>query len=117
MPIFSGFSPFLGDIGPFWRPNSWRKLEVRNQLQGYINQACLRPREVSQSRVMLEKSQAKVNFDAEKLLRRRRCRIVSGSSGRPFCVSFSLQGSRDLGEQEHISIVAIWHCSNVLLSI
>jgi hypothetical protein len=37
MPIFSGFSPFLGDIGHFWRPNSWRKLEMSNQLQSYIN--------------------------------------------------------------------------------
>jgi hypothetical protein len=66
---------------------------------------------------MLEKSQAKVSFDVEKLLRRRRCQIVSGSSGHPFCVSFSLQGSRDLGEQDQISLVAIWNCSDVLLSI
>jgi hypothetical protein len=58
-PIISRFSPFLGDIGHFWRPDSWRKLELSNQLQGYINQACLRPLAVSQSRVMLEKSQAK----------------------------------------------------------
>jgi hypothetical protein len=26
MPIFNGFLPFLGDIGHFWRPDSWRKL-------------------------------------------------------------------------------------------
>jgi hypothetical protein len=26
MPIFIGFLPFLGDIGHFWRPDSWRKL-------------------------------------------------------------------------------------------
>jgi hypothetical protein len=26
MPIFSRFLPFLGDIGHFWRPDSWRKL-------------------------------------------------------------------------------------------
>jgi hypothetical protein len=50
-------------------------------------------------------------FDAGKLVRRRCCRIISGSSGRPFCVSFSLQGSRDLDEQDQISLVAIWHCS------
>jgi hypothetical protein len=37
VPIISIFSPFLEDIGHFWRPNSWRKLEMRNQLQGYIN--------------------------------------------------------------------------------
>ena len=59
MPIFSWFSPFLGDIGHFWSPNFWRKLEMSNQLQSYINQACLRPLESSQSRVMLKKIQAK----------------------------------------------------------
>jgi hypothetical protein len=48
-------------------------------------------------------------FDAEKLLRRRCCRIISGSSGRPFCMSFSLQGSTDLGEHDQISLVAIWN--------
>ena len=37
LPDINGFSPFLGDIGHFWSPNSWRKLEMRNQLQGYIN--------------------------------------------------------------------------------
>jgi hypothetical protein len=26
MPIISSFTPFLGDIGHFWRPDSWRKL-------------------------------------------------------------------------------------------
>jgi hypothetical protein len=57
------------------------------------------------------------HFDAKNLLRRRRCRIISGSSGRPFCVPFSLQGSRDLGEHDQISLVEIWHCSDVLLSI
>ena len=62
MPIISRFLPFLGDIGHFWRPNSWRKLELSNQLQGYINQACLRPNTVIQSRVILKKSQAKVSL-------------------------------------------------------
>jgi hypothetical protein len=64
-----------------------------------------------------EEKPSQSQFDAEKLLRRRRCRTISGSSGRPFCVPFSLQGSRDLGEQDQISLVAIWHCSDVLLSI
>jgi hypothetical protein len=27
-PIFSRFLPFLGDIGHFWRPDSWRKLGI-----------------------------------------------------------------------------------------
>jgi hypothetical protein len=43
LPNISGFSPFLGDIGHFWSPNFGRKLEMRNKLQIYINQACLRP--------------------------------------------------------------------------
>jgi hypothetical protein len=63
-----------------------------------------------------EEKPSQSHFDAEKLLRRRRCRIISGSSGRPFCVPFSLQGSRDLEEHDQISLVAIWHCSDVLLS-
>jgi hypothetical protein len=33
------------------------------------------------------------HFDAENLLRRRHYRIISGSSGCPFCMPFSLQGS------------------------
>ena len=55
-------------------------------------------------------------FDAEKLLRRRHFQTISGSSGRPFCVSFSLHGSRDLEEHDQISLVSIWHCSDVFLS-
>jgi hypothetical protein len=40
-----------------------------------------------------EENPSQSQFDAEKLLRRRRCRIISGSFGHPFCVPFSLQGS------------------------
>jgi hypothetical protein len=47
-----------------------------------------------------EEKPSQSHFDAEKLLRRRRCRTISGSSGCPFCMSFSLQGSRDLGEHD-----------------
>ena len=46
-------------------------------------------------------------FVAGKPLRWRRCQIVSGSLEHQFCMSFLLQGSRDLGEQYQISIVAI----------
>jgi hypothetical protein len=63
-----------------------------------------------------EENPSQSQFDVEKLLRWKRCRTISGSSGRPFCMSFSLQGSRDMREQEQISLVAIWHCSDVLLS-
>jgi hypothetical protein len=83
---------------------------MSNQLPSYIIQACLRPLGGIQSRIMLRRSQAKA------ILRRRRCRTISGSSGRPFCVPFYLHGSRDLEENDQISIVAIWHCSDVLLS-
>jgi hypothetical protein len=57
------------------------------------------------------------HFEAEKLLRRRHCRTISGSSGRLFCMPFSLHGSRDLEEHDQISLVSIWNCSNVILSI
>jgi hypothetical protein len=60
--IFNRNTPFLGDIGHFWRPDSWRKLGMRNQLHSYINQACLRPMDSHFCRVMLFESQAKVNL-------------------------------------------------------
>jgi hypothetical protein len=94
--LFNGFSPFLGDIGHFWSPNFGRKLEMSNQLQIYINQACLRPwrivKEQSEQSYAEEKP-SQSHFYAGKILRSRRCRAISGSSGRPFCVPFSLQGS------------------------
>jgi hypothetical protein len=49
-------------------------------------------------------------FDVGKPLRWRRCRIVSGSLEHQFCMPFLSKGSRDLGEQDQISLVAIWHC-------
>jgi len=64
-----------------------------------------------------EENPSQSQFDAEQLLRRRRCWTISGSSGRPFCMPFSLQSSIDLGEQDQISLVAIWHYINVLLRI
>ena len=67
-----------------------------------------------QSYAVGEPSQS--HFEAEKLLRRRRCRTISRSSGCPFCVPFSLHGSRDMDEHDQISLVAIWHCSDLLLS-
>jgi hypothetical protein len=64
-----------------------------------------------------EEKPSQSHFEAEKLLRRRRCRTISGRSGCLFCVPFSLHGSRDLDKHEQISLIAIWHCSDVLLSI
>jgi hypothetical protein len=64
-PDFNAFSPFLGDIGHLWSPNFGRKLEMKNQLQIYINQACLRPWRTFKGRkrrVMLKGSQSKAIF-------------------------------------------------------
>jgi hypothetical protein len=63
-----------------------------------------------------EEKPSQIHFEAGKPLRRRCCRTISESSGRPFRVPFFVHGSRDLGEHDHISIVAIQHCNDVLLS-
>jgi hypothetical protein len=63
-----------------------------------------------------EEKPSQSQFEAEKPLRRRCCRTISESSGRPFRVPFFVHGSRDLGEHDQISLVAIRHCNDVLLS-
>jgi hypothetical protein len=63
-----------------------------------------------------EEKPSQSQFEAGKSLRRRCCRTISGSSGRPFCVPFFVRGSRDLGEHDQISIVSIHHCNDVLSS-
>jgi hypothetical protein len=40
---FGGFCPFLGDIGPFFRPDLGGELGDGYQLHIYINQDFLRP--------------------------------------------------------------------------
>jgi hypothetical protein len=92
MPIISRFSPFLGDIGHFWRPDFWRKLGMRNQLLCYINQACLRPRDSHSEQSYDEGKPSQSQFVAGKPLRWKRCRIVSGSLEHQFGVPFLLQG-------------------------
>jgi hypothetical protein len=62
-----------------------------------------------------EEKPSQSHFYAGKILRSRCCRAISGSSGRPFCVLFSLQGSRDPGEHGKISLVVVWNCSDVFL--
>jgi hypothetical protein len=59
---FWRFLAFLGDIGPFLRPDLGRKLGDGYQLQIYINQAFLRPWEDIQRRFMLNIFQAKAIF-------------------------------------------------------
>ena len=49
-------------------------------------------------------------FVAGKPLRWKRCRIVSGSLEHQFCMPFLALGSRDLGQQDQISLVAFGHC-------
>jgi hypothetical protein len=63
-----------------------------------------------------EEKPSQSQFEAEELLRRRRCRTISESYKRPFCVPFFVHGSGDLGEHDQISLVAIWHCNDVPLS-
>jgi hypothetical protein len=64
----------------------------------------------------VEEKPSQSQFEAGKPLRRRCCRTISGSSGCPFCVPFFVRGSRDLGEHDQISLVAIQHCNDVLSS-
>jgi hypothetical protein len=49
---------------------------------------------------------SQIHFYAGKLLRSRRLRAISGSSGHPLCVLFLLLGSRDLEEHDQISLLA-----------
>jgi hypothetical protein len=97
-----------------------------NQLPHYLTKAILRPWEslwtdmdsfwtVFESKDAEEKP-SQSQFEAGKLLRRRCCRTISESSGHPFQVSFFVQDSRDLGEHDQISLEAIQHCKDVLLS-
>jgi hypothetical protein len=64
-----------------------------NQLQFYINQAYLRPKEIHSEKSYAEGKPSQSQFDAVKPLRWRRCQIVSGSLEHQFCMPFLLQGS------------------------
>jgi hypothetical protein len=92
---------------------------MRNQLSQIYNQGMFEAKrehwEHSEKNYAEKPSQ--IHFEAEKLLRRRRCRTISGSFERPFCVPFSLNGSRDLEEHDQISLVSILNCIDVPLSI
>jgi hypothetical protein len=48
----------------------------------------------------VEEKPSQSQFEAGKLLRRRCCRTISESSGRPFHVPSFVYGSRDLGEHD-----------------
>jgi hypothetical protein len=108
-------------FGSYWvvlEPKFWEEVGDEKPNSKLYNQGLFEAMEGirghSEQRYAEEKP-SQSHFEAEKLLRRRHCRIISGSSGRPFCMSFSLHGSRDLEEHDQISLVAIFHCSDVLL--
>jgi hypothetical protein len=84
MPVIGDFCPFLGDIGPFLRPDLGRKLGDDNQLQIYINQAFLRPWRGDSEQSYAEGKPSQSHFYAGKLLRSAPLRAISGSSGHPF---------------------------------
>jgi hypothetical protein len=91
----------------------FRPIEVlKEPRQGFLD--ALNPLEQSEH-IFSKENPSQSHFDAEKLLRRRCCRIISGSSRHPFCMLFSLQGSRDMDEHDQIILVAIWHYNDVLL--
>ena len=88
-PIFNVINPFLGVIGHFWSLNSWRKLEMDNQLHHYLSKAILRQKGQLLRAIQSRDAEAKLSlsqFEAGKLLRRRCCRTISESSGHPFQV-------------------------------
>jgi hypothetical protein len=82
---------------------------MSNQLSQLYNQGMFEAIKGHSKHNYADEKPSQSHFEAEKLLRRRRCRTIFGSSGHPFCVSFSLHGSRDLEEHDQISIVYIWH--------
>jgi hypothetical protein len=102
-------------FGSYWvvlEPKFWEEVGDEQPTSKLYNQGLFEAMEgirgYSKQRHAEEKP-SQIHFEAEKLLRRRRCRIISGSSGHPFCVPFSLHGSRDMEEHEQISLVSIWH--------
>jgi hypothetical protein len=94
----------LGDIGPFLRPDLGGKLGDGYQLQIYINQGFLKPWRGHSEQVYAEYFPSQSHFYAGKLLRRAPLWAISGSFGHPISVSSVLLGSRDLVEQDQISL-------------
>jgi hypothetical protein len=99
-------------FGSYWvvlEPNFWEEVGDEKLTSQLYNQGMFEAIKGHSEQNYAEEKPSQSQFDAEKLLRRRRCRTISRSSRRPFCVSFSLHGSRDLEEHDQISLVAIWH--------
>jgi hypothetical protein len=106
-------------FGSYWvvlEPKFWEEVGDEKLTSQLYNQGMFEAIEGHSEQNYAEEKPSQSHFEAEKLLRRRRCWTISGSFGRPFCMSFSLHGSRDLEEHDQINIVAIWHFRNVIFS-
>jgi hypothetical protein len=97
------FWPILGDIGPFLRPDLGGKLGYGYQLQIYINQDFLEQWEDIQSRFMLNIFHPKPFLCREAIEERTFAGHFWELWSSDFSVIFLL-GSRDLLEQDHISL-------------
>jgi hypothetical protein len=93
----------LGDIGPFLRPDLGEKLGGCYQLQIYINHRVLEAMGRFKQ-VYAEYFPSQSHFYAGKLLRRAPLWAISGSFVHPILVPSVLLGSRDLVEQDQISL-------------
>jgi hypothetical protein len=106
-------------FGSYWvvlEPKFWEEVGDEKLTSQLYNQGMFEAIEGHSEQNYAEEKPSQSHFEAKKLLRRRRCRTISGSSRHPFCVPFSLHGSRDLEEHDQISLVSIWHCSDVILN-
>jgi hypothetical protein len=110
--IFSIF----GRYWAFLEPKFWEEVGDEQPNSNLYKPSLFEAMEKQSEQSYAKEKPSQSHFYAGKLLRSRRCRVISGSSERPFCVPFSLQGSKDLNEHDQISFVAIWHYNNVFLS-
>jgi hypothetical protein len=101
--IFSIF----GRYWAFLEPKFWEEVGDEQPTSNLYKPGLFEAMEQQSEQSYVEEKPSQSHFYAGKLLRSRRCWVISGSSGRPFCMPFSLQGSRDLNEHDQISLVAI----------
>jgi hypothetical protein len=97
-------------FGSYWvvlEPKFWEEVGDEKLTSQLYNQGMFEAMKGNSKQNDAEEKPSQSHIEVEKLLRRRCCRIISGSSRRPFCVLFSLLGSRDLDEHDQISLVAI----------
>ena len=81
-------------------PNFWEEVGDEQLTSQIYNQGLFEAIGGHSEQNDAEEKPSQSHFEAEKLLRRRHCRTISRSSRCPFCVLFSFQGSRDLGEHD-----------------